>query len=221
MSKALVWDETGKRFYETGVDHCVLYPLSDEGEYKPGVAWNGITNISESPSGADENALYADNIKYASLRSAEEFGATVEAYMYPDEFAACDGSAELTKGVYVGQQARKTFGLCYRTKIGNDTSSENDDGYKLHLVYGCSAAPSEKSYDTVNDSPDAITLSWELTTTPVNVAGMKSTSCITINSLKADKTKLAALEKILYGSEQEDPRMPLPDEIKTLTTAEM
>ena len=177
-----------------------------------------LTAVTESPSGAEPTALYADDIKYQSLMSAEEFGATVEAYMYPDEFAECDGSAELVDGVYVGQQSRKTFGLCYRTVIGNDVDS-NDHGYKLHLIYGCLAAPSEKGYSTINDSPDAITFSWEVTTTPVNVTGHKPTACITIDSTKADPTKLAALEDILYGSESVEPRLPLPDEIKTLMTA--
>lgn len=216
MSK-LVWDQTGERLYETGVKNGVLY-IPTAGVYSKGVAWNGLTAVTESPSGAEPTALYADDIKYLSLMSAEEFGATIEAYMYPDEFAECDGSAELVNGVYVGQQARKTFGLCYRTVIGNDVDN-NDHGYKLHLIYGCLAAPSEKGFTTINDSPEAITFSWEVSTTPVNVTGHKPTACITIDSTKADPTKLAALEDILYGSESAEPRLPLPDEIKTLMTA--
>lgn len=216
----LTWDDTGKRFYETGVDRGVLYPLSAAGNtYDTGVAWNGLTAVTESPSGAEATAIYADNIKYLSLMSAEEFGATIEAYTYPDEFAACDGSAELADGVTIGQQDRKTFGLCYRTILGND-SQGNSLGYKLHLIYGCKASPSEKGYQTVNDSPEAITFSWEITTTPVSVTGLKPTACITIDSTKADPTCLAALEKALYGSTEPDgnSRLPLPDEVKTLMT---
>lgn len=216
MSK-LVWDKTGERYYETGVKNGVLY-IPTEGVYSKGVAWNGLTAVTESPSGAEATALYADDVKYLSLYSAEEFGATIEAYTYPDEFAQCDGSAELTKGVSIGQQNRKTFGLCYRTTIGNDTDG-NDHGYKLHMIYGCMASPSEKAYNTINDSPEAITFSWEVTTTPVSVAGFKPTASITIDSTKADPTKLAALEDILYGKDGEpgsEARLPLPDEIKTL-----
>ena len=216
MSK-LVWDKTGERYYETGVKNGVLY-IPTEGVYSKGVAWNGLTAVTESPSGAEATALYADDMKYLSLYSAEEFGATIEAYTYPDEFAQCDGSAELTKGVSIGQQTRKTFGLCYRTTIGNDTDG-NDYGYKLHMIYGCMASPSEKAYNTINDCPDAITFSWEVTTTPVSVAGFKPTASITIDSTKADPTKLAALEDILYGKDGEpgsEARLPLPDEIKTL-----
>lgn len=216
MSK-LVWDKTGERYYETGVKNGVLY-IPTEGVYSKGVAWNGLTAVTESPSGAEATALYADDMKYLSLYSAEEFGATIEAYTYPDEFAQCDGSAELTKGVSIGQQTRKTFGLCYRTTVGNDTDG-NDYGYKLHMIYGCMASPSEKAYNTINDSPDAITFSWEVTTTPVSVAGFKPTASITIDSTKADPTKLAALEDILYGKDGEpgsEARLPLPDEIKTL-----
>ena len=219
MSK-LVWDKTGERYYETGVKNGVLY-IPTEGVYSKGVAWNGLTAVTESPSGAEATALYADDMKYLSLYSAEEFGATIEAYTYPDEFAQCDGSAELTKGVSIGQQTRKTFGLCYKTIIGNDTDG-NDHGYKLHMIYGCMASPSEKAYATINDSPDAITLSWEVTTTPVSVAGFKPTASITIDSTKADPTKLAALEDILYGKDGEpgsEARLPLPDEIKALMTA--
>lgn len=216
MSK-LVWDQTGERLYETGVRNGVLY-IPTAGVYSKGVAWNGLTAVTESPSGAEATPLYADDIKYLNLMSTEEFGATIEAYTYPDEFAECDGSAALVDGVYIGQQARKTFGLCYRTTVGNDTEG-NDYGYKLHIIYGCLAAPSEKGYATINDSPEAITFSWEVTTTPVNVAGAKPTASITIDSTKADATKLAALEDILYGSESEEARLPLPDEIKTLMTA--
>ena len=217
MSK-IVWDQTGERLYETGVKYGVLYPMSDDGKYNLGVAWNGLTAVTESPSGAEATPLYADDIKYLNLVSAEELGGTIEAYTYPDEFAQCDGSATLVAGVMIGQQARKTFGLCYRTTIGNDVSN-NDYGYKLHLVYGALAAPSEKAYATINDSPEAITFSWEFSTTPVNVTGHKPTASITIDSTKCDKAKLEALEAILYGSEEEEPRLPLPDEIKTLMTA--
>lgn len=216
MSK-LVWDQTGERLYETGVRNGVLY-IPTAGVYSKGVAWNGLTAVTESPSGAEATPLYADDIKYLNLMSTEEFGATIEAYTYPDEFAECDGSAALVDGVYIGQQARKTFGLCYRTTVGNDTEG-NDYGYKLHIIYGCLAAPSEKGYATINDSPEAITFSWEVTTTPVNVADAKPTASITIDSTKADATKLAALEDILYGSESEEARLPLPDEIKTLMAA--
>ena len=216
----IVWDKTGERFYETGVKNGVLY-VQEGGAYPKGVAWNGLTAVTESPSGAEATPLYADDIKYLNLLSTEEFGATIEAYTYPDEFAACDGSAALVDGVMIGQQARKTFGLCYRTTIGNDTNG-NDYGYKLHIIYGALAAPSEKAYATINDSPEAITFSWEVTTTPVNVTGAKPTASITIDSTKADSTKLAALEDILYGKDGEpgnEPRLPLPDEIKTLMTA--
>ncbi len=211
----LAWDQTGERLYETGVKNGVLYPLGDAGTYPLGVAWNGLTAVTESPSGAEATPLYADDIKYLNLVSAEEFGATIEAYTYPDEFAECDGSAELTTGVYVGQQTRKVFGLSYRTVLGNDVDS-NDHGYKLHLIYGALAAPSEKSYSTINDSPEAITFSWEVTTTPVAVTGFKPTACITIDSTKVDATKLAALEDILYGDETNPARLPLPDEVATL-----
>lgn len=217
----LTWDETGKRFYETGVDHCVLYVRDAQGAYSKGVAWNGITAVTESPSGAEPEALWADNIKYLNLMSAEEFGATIEAYTYPDEFAACDGTASLAEGVNIGQQKRKTFGLSYRTKIGNDVDGD-DHGYKLHLIYGCLAATSEKSYNTINDSPEAITFSWELSTTPVNVKDHKPTAHLEIDSTKADAIKLGKLEDILYGgdSSSNGPRLPLPDEIATLFAAE-
>lgn len=213
----LVWDQTGERIYETGVKMGVLYPQVS-GAYPKGVAWNGLTAVTESPSGAEANPLYADDIKYLNLMSAEEFGATIEAYTYPDEFAQCDGSAEIADGVSIGQQNRTAFGLCYRTVVGNDTDN-NDYGYKLHLIYGALAAPSEKAYSTINDSPEAITFSWEVSTTPVAVNGFKPTASITIDSTKADPTKLAALEAILYGSEDEDARLPLPDEVATLMKA--
>ena len=220
----LVWDKTGEHYYETGVKNGVLYPMSTSGTYPKGVAWNGLTAITESPSGAEATALYADDIKYLNLMSNEEFGATVEAYTYPDEFAECDGSASLTEGVYIGQQARKTFGLCYRTTLGND-SKGNDYGYKLHIIYGAMASPSEKAYSTINDSPDAITFSWELSTTPVAVANFKPTASLTIDSTKVDSEKLTKLEEILYGKDGSgedhstgavDPRLPLPDEIANI-----
>lgn len=211
----LTWDQTGERYYETGVKKGVLYPQSTEGKYPKGVAWNGLTAVTESPSGAEATALYADDMKYLNLYSAEEFGATIEAYTYPDEFAACDGSAELTPGVSIGQQKRSTFGFSYTTAIGNDVDG-SDHGYKLHLIYGCKAAPSERAYATINDSPEAITFSWEVTSTPVNVTGFKPTSCITIDSTKADAEKLAALEKILYGDTETEARLPLPDEVATI-----
>ncbi len=213
----IVWDQSGTRTYETGVRNGVLYPIQTGGLYSFGVAWNGLTTVTESPSGAESNPSYADDIKYLNLLSAEEFGATIEAYTYPKEFEECDGSAELTDGVVIGQQKRKTFGLCYKTILGNDVDGE-DHGYKLHLVYGCLAAPSEKGYQTVNDSPEAISFSWEVTTTPVSVAGFKPTALITIDSTRAGATKLAALEDILYGTDEPgaEPRLPLPDEVKTL-----
>ena len=226
MSK-IVWDQTGDRLYETGVKNGVLYIQNSDGTYPKGVAWNGLTSITESPSGAEATARYADVMKYLNLISAGELRATVEAYTYPDEFAECDGSASLATGVTVGQQSRKTFALCYRTVLGNDTDNDAH-GYKLHIIYGATAAPSEKAYSTVNDSPEAITFSWELKTTPVNVAGFKPTACITIDSTKADPEKLTALEEILYGKDGTgdggltgavNPRLPLPDEIKTLMTA--
>ena len=213
MSK-IVWDQTGERLYETGVKQGVLY-IPASGVYSKGVAWNGLTAVTESPSGAEATALYADDIKYLNLMSNEEFGCTIEAYTYPNEFAACDGSASLAKGVSIGQQPRKTFGLCYRTTLGNDTDG-NNYGYKLHMVYGCLAAPSEKAFSTINDSPEAITFSWEVSTTPVNVAGHKPTAHLEIDSTKADPVKLAALEKILYGDTDIEARLPLPDEIVTL-----
>lgn len=216
MSK-IIWDEVGKRYYETGVKQGVLYPQSALGTYPLGVPWNGLTEVTESPSGAESNPIYADDIKYLNLISAEEFGATVGAFTYPDEFALCDGSAELSAGVMVGQQTRKAFGLSYRTSLGNDITGQ-DYGYKLHLIYGAQASPTEKSYSTINDSPEALTFSWELTTTPVVVTGLKPTASLTIDSTKVDAAKLAALELILYGNTGVDPRLPLPDEIATIFT---
>ena len=210
----LTWDDAGKRFYETGVNKGVLYPQGTDGKYPKGVAWNGLTAVTESPSGAEATPLYADNIKYLNLMSAEDFGATVEAYTYPDEFAACNGEASLVEGVSIGQQKRTPFGMTYQTKIGNDLDA--DAGYKIHIIYGAQAAPSEKAYATVNDSPEAITFSWELTTTPVEVTGFKPTATVVIDSTKVAAEKLAALEAVLYGSEDEEARLPLPNEILTL-----
>lgn len=211
----LVWDKTGEHLYETGVDHGVLYPQDNTGAYPKGVVWNGLTAVTESPSGAEATALYADNIKYLNLTSAEEFAATVEAYTYPEEFELCDGSAEIATGVTIGQQTRTSFGLCYRTKLGNDVQSDAY-GYKLHIIYGAKATPSERSYSTVNDSPEAITFSWEVNTTPVAVTGYKPTASLVIDSTKVAADKLASLEAILYGSETDEARLPLPDEIATL-----
>ena len=215
----LVWDETGKRLYETGVKNGVLYPQDSTGAYPKGVAWNGLTAVTQSPSGAEATPLYADDMKYLNLYSAEEFGATVEAYTYPDEFAECDGSAELAQGVMIGQQPRKAFGLAYKTVIGNDIKN-NKYGYKLHLIYGAMASPSEKAYATINDSPEAITFSWEITTTPVSVTGFEPTAYIEIDSTKAEPTKLAKLEEKLFGSATEEATLPLPNEVATLMTAE-
>lgn len=235
MSYNIEWDKTGDHIYETGVKNCVLYVYDNSNSVTPGheyggttggVAWNGITSVSESPSGAEANALYADDIKYLNLYSAEEFGCSIEAYTYPDEFAQCDGSAEAVGGVMLGQQNRKTFGLCYRTTLGNDVNG-NELGYKLHLIYGCKASPSEKAYQTINDSPEAITFSWEISTIPVNVTGYKPTSTIVIDSTKADQTKLAAFLNTLYGTaattgENATPAvvgyMPLPDAVITALT---
>lgn len=210
----ITWDDIGQHLYETGVDHGVLYVSGSTG-YGKGVAWNGLTNVTESPSGAESNAQYADNIKYLDLVSAEEYGLTIEAFTYPDEFSACDGSAEIAPGVTVGQQNRAKFGFVYRTLIGNDTNGQ-EHGYKLHLVYGAQAAPSERAYQTVNDSPEAITFSWEVSTTPVPVPDHKPASAVVIDSTKIDKTKLAAFEDILFGSETKEPRLPLPAEVITL-----
>lgn len=215
----LTWDEVGKKQYETGVDKGVLYNIDEQGKYSKGVAWNGLTGVTESPSGAEATALYADNIKYLSLYSAEEFGGTIEAYMYPPEFESCDGSAELATGVTIGQQNRSIFGLCYRTIVGNDVKA-NDYGYKLHLVYGCQVSPSEKAYSTVNDSPEAITFSWEFTTTPVPVTGFKPTATVTIDSTAAGATKMAAIEAVLYGDQTTEARLPLPDEVAEIMADE-
>lgn len=211
----LVWDKTGEHLYETGVDHGVLYFPDQTGAYKNGVAWNGLISVSESPSGGEATGQYADNIKYLNLISAEEFGATIEAYTYPEEFEACNGNKELVdeSGVYIGQQARSVFGFCYRTMIGNDTDGQ-DHGYKLHLVYGCQVSPSEKAYQTINDSPEALTFSWELSTTPINVTGKKPTALLVIDSTKVDSTKLAKIEAKLYGDESSTGAvLPTPDEI--------
>lgn len=209
------WDETGEKIYETGVKNGVLYLPNETGVYATGVAWNGLTAVTESPSGAEATPLYADDIKYAELTSAEEFGATLECYTYPDEFAECDGSAEVAPGVIIGQQNRKTFGLCYRTTLGNDVKG-NEYGYKLHLIYGAKASPSEKSYSTINDSPEAITFSYEITTTPVNVTGHKPTASLTINSTKVEPAKLQQLEALLYGGDSTEAKLPLPDEVINL-----
>lgn len=221
MSK-IEWDKTGEKLYETGVKNGVLYLPDESGAYTKGVAWNGLTSIKESPSGAEATPLYADDIKYLELTSAEEFGGTLECYTYPDEFAECDGSAEVAPGVIIGQQNRKTFGLCYRTTLGNDIKS-NEYGYKLHLIYGAKASPSEKAYSTINDSPEAITFSYEISTTPVNVTGYKPTASLIVDSTKVSKEKMATLEAILYGKDaavesgaNNDPRLPLPDEVITL-----
>lgn len=213
MSK-LVWDQTGERLYETGVKKGVLYPQASNGAYPKGVAWNGLTGVTEAPSGAEATPLYADDIKYLNLMSTEELGGTIEAYTYPDEFAECDGSASIATGVYIGQQPRKAFGMSYVTTLGNDVES-NAYGYKIHLIYGALAAPSEKAYSTINDSPEAITFSWDFSTTPVSVDGFKPTASIVIDSTKVDPLKLAALEKILYGDTEVEPRLPLPNEVAT------
>ena len=210
----LVWDKTGERFFETGVNKGVLYPQDASGTYPKGVVWNGLTAVTESPSGAEATPLYADNIKYLNLVSAEEFGATVEAYTYPEEFAECNGEAIVASGVTMGQQSRKTFGMTYQTKVGNDING--DLGYKIHIIYGALAAPSERAYSTVNDSPEAITFSWEISTTPVEVTGFKPTASITVDSTKVDANALAELEAILYGSESEEARLPLPSEIVSI-----
>ena len=215
----LVWDEVGKRTYETGVDKGVLYVQDDEGAYGKGVAWNGLTAVNESPSGAEPTALYADNTKYLELTSKEEYGATIEAYTYPDEFEACDGSAEVGTGVVIGQQSRKVFGLCYRTVKGNDVKN-NDYGYKIHLVYGCKAKPAQKNYQTINDSPEAITFSWEVSTTPVEVEGFKPTATVTIDSTKVTAEKLKSIEEALYGTESVEPKLLLPNEIIAIVKAQ-
>lgn len=214
----LKWDQTGERFYETGVSQGVLYPQDTGGTYPTGVAWNGLSSVSETPSGGEATAIWADNMKYLSLTSAEELGGSITAYTYPEQWKECDGSVEIVKGASISQQPRKTFGLCYRTIKGNDTEGDAH-GYLLHIVYGAKASPSERQYQTVSDSPEAIELSWEYTTTPVNVTGRKPTSLVIIDSTTADPTKLSKLEDILYGDADGDgPRLPLPDEIVTLLT---
>lgn len=217
MTQLITWDGVGEKLYESGVDHGVLYIPNGSGVYDTGFAWNGLVSVTESPSGAEPNPQFADNIKYLNLLSAEEFGGTIEAFTYPDEFGQCDGSAEPEPGVIVGQQSRKSFGMCYRTKIGNDVDGA-DHGYKLHLVYGALVSPSEKNYQTINESPEAITFSWEFTTTPAPVTGYRPTSLIVIDSTKVDPTDLAALEVILYGNSTGpvQPKLPTPDEVITL-----
>ena len=214
----LVWDQTGERIYETGTKNGVLYIRDENGTYPEGVAWNGLTAVTQSPSGAEPTGLWADDIKYLNIMSAEEFGATIEAYTYPEEFEVCDGSVSLAPGVTIGQQKRKVFGLSYKTTVGNDVD-ENDYGYKIHLIYGAIAAPSEKAYATINDSPEAITFSWEVSTSPVEVPGLKPTAILTINSTKVEAAKLSALEAILYGDEEDEARLPLPAEVVTLVGA--
>ncbi len=221
VSKKIVWDAVGTRYYENGVSKGVLFPMTDTGGYGVGVAWNGLTTVTESPSGAEANDIYADNIKYATLRSAETFGATIEAYTYPDEFSVCDGSVSPAKGVNFGQQKRRGFGFSYVTQVGNDTATDVDDGYKLHLVYGATANPSERSYGTTNDSPDAMSMSWEISTVPISFTNdeLRPVSTITIDTTKLDsdgKTALAALETMLYGSDTKDPKLPLPQDIYNL-----
>ena len=208
----LIWDEVGQRFFETGVKNGVLYVQDNDGTYKNGVVWNGLTAVTESPSGAEETPLYADDVKYLTLRSAEEFGATVEAYTYPQEFEECDGSAAIAAGVTIGQQARRAFGLCYRTSVGNDIQGQNFS-YKLHLIYGCTVAPSEKSYSTINDNPEAITFSWELSTVPVPVDGFSPTASLVIDASKVDEGKMQLLEDALFGDETNEAKLLLPNEI--------
>jgi hypothetical protein len=219
MAQLLTWDGVGDRFYESGIDRGVLYIPNGSGVYDTGFAWNGLVSVTETPSGAEANPQYADNIKYLNLLSAEDFGGTIEAFTYPDEFAQCDGTVEIVAGAMAGQQARKTFGLCYRTKIGNDVDGQ-DHGYKLHLVYGCLASPSEKAYSTINESPEALTFSWEFTTTPAPITGHSPTAVITIDSRTAPATELAALEVILYGETvgPTQPKLPTPDEVITTLT---
>lgn len=214
---ALVWDKVGSRFYETGVDRGVLYIPDSAGAYNSGFAWNGLTTVTEKPSGADANPQYADNIKYLNLVAAEQFGATIEAFTYPNEFAQCDGTAEPAPGVSVGQQTRKTFGLAFRTRLGNDIDG-SDYGYKIHLIYGALAAPTEKAYATINDSPEALSFSWDVSTTPVDVPGLKPTSQLVIDSTKVDAAKLSQLEATLYGTAGVDPRLPSPGDVIALFT---
>lgn len=212
----LIWDKVGERFYETGVSNCALYVYDDVAQdFGAGVAWNGITSITETPSGAEANAIYADNIKYLSLLSAEEFGASIEAYTYPEQFEECDGSAAIAPGVMIGQQARKKFCLAYKTIKGNDIQNDSY-GYKLHLIYNCNAAPSERAYSTINDSPEAIAFSWEISTTPVAVTGHKPTSILTIDSAKVDAGKLASVEEALFGGDAEEAKILMPDEVLAL-----
>lgn len=215
----LNWDAQGERLFETGVDHGVLYPWdATNSVYDTGVVWNGLTSVSESPDGAEPTELWADNIKYAILRSAETFGATIEAYTYPDEFGECDGSASPVTGVFIGQQSRKPFGFCYRTKVGSDTDTDASK-YKIHIIYNCTASPSERSYETVNDSPDAITMSWEITTTPINITGYKPVSSITINAWELTTAVRTALESKLYGTASTQPELPLPDALMAILGA--
>ena len=214
----LIWDEVGQRFFETGVKNGVLYVQDNDGSYKNGVVWNGLTAVTESPSGAEETPLYADDVKYLTLRSAEEFGATVEAYTYPEEFEQCDGSAAIANGVTIGQQARRAFGLCYRTSVGNDIQGQNFS-YKLHLIYGCTVAPSEKSYSTINDNPEAITFSWELSTVPVPVDGFSPTASLVIDASKVDEGKMQLLEDALSGNESNEAKLLLPNEIMEMLKA--
>jgi hypothetical protein len=211
----LIWDEVGQRFFETGVKNGVLYVQDNDGSYKNGVVWNGLTAVTESPSGAEETPLYADDVKYLTLRSAEEFGATVEAYTYPEEFEQCDGSASIADGVTIGQQARRAFGLCYRTSVGNDIQGQNFS-YKLHLIYGCTVAPSEKSYSTINDNPEAITFSWELSTVPVPVDGFSPTASLVIDASKVDEGKMQQLENALFGDAENEATLLLPNQIMEL-----
>lgn len=219
MAQLITWDGVGEKLYESGVDHGVLYIPNGSGVYDTGFAWNGLVSVTETPSGAEPNPQFADNIKYLNLLSAEEFGGTIEAFTYPDEFGQCDGSAEPEPGVFVNQQSRKSFGMAYRTKIGNDVDGA-DHGYKLHLVYGALVSPSERAYQTINESPEPITFSWEFTTTPAPVTGYKPTSLIVIDSTKVDPADLAALELILYGNTTGpvQPKLPTPDEVITLMT---
>lgn len=218
MSKRIVWDNQGERLFETGVDRGVLYTQTD-GVYDTGVPWNGLTAVTEAPSGAEPTPLYADNIKYLELMSVEEFAATIEAYTYPEEFEACDGSATLVEGITIGQQPRKSFGFSYRTKLGNDDVGD-EYGYKIHLVYGAKASPSDKGYETINESPDAITFSWEITTTPVEIPGHKPSASLTIDSTKVSPETLKKLEDLLYGGDENDPTLPTPEEILTLINGE-
>mgnify|MGYP003434615152 FL=1 len=215
----LIWDEVGQRFFETGVKNGVLYVQDNDGSYKNGVVWNGLTAVTESPSGAEETPLYADDVKYLTLRSAEQFGATIEAYTYPEEFEQCDGSAQIANGVTIGQQARRAFGLCYRTSVGNDIQGQNFS-YKLHLIYGCTVAPSEKSYSTINDNPEAITFSWELSTVPVPVDGFSPTASLVIDASKVDEGKMALLENALFGDAENEATLLLPNQIMELINKE-